>query len=178
MGAAPAQAGRTEGNSVDWRTARCAADATTARRDTCERCDRQQYCPNAQGRVARETRARLSDGGGKPQVVQKSNRARRSGCEGLFCTTCGLGGGPKAGRARGSPCGAAGAAGPANKYRPYNEQSEDSFGQACRRPNDCRIDCNTASHGDARRAARALRRLWIGLSTHVPPSGAATAARR
>ena len=43
--------------------------------------------------------------------------------------------------------------------------------------NDCRIESKTASTSTGR-AARPLRRLRIGLSARVPPSGAATLAAR
>src|SRR5438477_1557632 len=87
VGAATAQAGRTEGNSVGWHTARRAAGATAIRREVCARCDSQQDCPNAPGWAAREEWLAICFGGtcgceARSCAFTEAHRGWWSGCEG------------------------------------------------------------------------------------------------
>ena len=141
------------GNAVAWRAARRAAGATATRRDACERRDTQQDSPNAPGWAAREERLAICFGGmcgceARSSAFTEAYRGRSSGCEGAAVRLIARGG--RQNKLRAVPHLAA-LRGWLTRHRNALEHGGAPllYVMRCRRrPNDCRIDCNTATHSD------------------------------
>ena len=162
---------RTEGHSVDWHTARRAADATATRRVMCERRDRQQYGPNARGWAAREPRARLATAGENRRLCRKATAGGGPGVKGFSTQPAVWEGGPKLITPAAHLATLRGRLAWRIRVLAILVEREYIRTRCCRRPNDCRISCNAASHA-TETAARRLLRLEIGPAGGVPPASA------